>query len=136
MPSKAELITIINSRASAYPSTVSRLASMKDMLVPSAESSACLAALRPRIAQLELLQASQEKEIAELQSRSLAILQRWYRLEVLGGGDRWTEWEERVFDVERGVGQDEAFRAQESSAAEAYQSGRKAVHWKDVDTKT
>ena len=69
--------------------------------MPRAESSAGLVALEPRIAKIELLQESQARQISDLRSRSAAVLERWYEVGVLGGGDCWDEWEGRVGQVER-----------------------------------
>lgn len=73
------------------------------------------------MAKLELLQESQAKEIAELRSRSASVIQRWYELGVLGGGQCWTEWESRVANVEKVVRQEEMHRAKEIESAGAYQ---------------
>lgn len=101
---------------------MSRLTSIKDIPIPSAESSACLIALYPRIARLELLQDSHAKEVADLRLRSASVMQRWYEFGVLGGGDCWTEWEGRVANVERRVRQEEVLRAKEKIATDAYKS--------------
>ena len=100
------------------------------MPIPSAESSASLIALYPRIARLELLQDSQAKEMADLRLRSASVMQRWYELGVLGGGDCWAEWEGRVAKVEKRVRQDEVSHNKETMTTEAYKSGRtdKSVH--------
>ena len=117
---RAELIALISSCATAYPTTVSRLTSIKDIPIPTAESSASLIALHPRIARLELLQDSHAKELDDLRLRSASLVQRWYEFGVLGGGDCWTEWERRVATVERRVRREEVFRAKEQLATKAY----------------
>lgn len=72
------------------------------------------------MAQLELLQESQAKEMAELRSRSASVIQRWYELGVLGGGECWTEWEGRVANVEKVVRREELHRTKEMESADAY----------------
>ena len=79
-------------------------------------------ALHPRMAKLELLQESQAKEMAELRLRSASIIQRWYELGVLGGGQRWTEWEGRVANVEKVVRQEEMHHAKKMEIEGAYLS--------------
>lgn len=93
---------------------------MKDLPIPSAESSAALIALKPRLARLELLQESQEREVAELRLRSAAAIKRWYELEVLGGSECWIEWEGRMTEVEKMVRRKEGLQARELKANEAY----------------
>jgi len=99
----SSLLAIILSSASSYQLTASRLTSILDVPVPEAEASANLIDLQPRIARLELLQAEQEKELTELKSRSAAILQRWYAVDILGVGDCWAEVEGRVMAVEQTI---------------------------------
>jgi len=118
--SAPEILAIVSSSATCYPTTASRLTSVKDLPIPSAESSAALIAMKPRLARLELLQNSQEREMAELRLRSAAAIKRWYELEVLGASECWTEWEGRMTEVEKMVRRKENFRARELKANEAY----------------
>lgn len=76
--------------------------------------------MKPRLARLELLQESQEREMAELRLRSVAAIKRWYELEVLGGSECWTEWEGRMTEAEKMVRRHEGLRARELKAKEAY----------------
>ncbi|RAL68627.1 hypothetical protein DID88_007340 [Monilinia fructigena] len=57
------ILAIILASASSYPSTASRLTSVLDMPIPSAELSAQLINLQPRIAKIEALQMSQKCRI-------------------------------------------------------------------------
>ena len=117
-----EIFAIIRSSATSYPTTASRLTSIQDLPIPSAESSAALIALQPRVTRLELLQESQGRELAELRLRSAAAIKRWYELGVLGGSECWTEWEGRVTSVEKLVRREEGLRARELEANEAYKT--------------
>ncbi|KAL3418951.1 nuclear distribution protein [Phlyctema vagabunda] len=99
----ASILSIVLASASSYPSTASRLTSITDMPIPSADSSAQLIELQPRIAKVEVLQRAQQADIAELRQRTAATLQRWYALDVLGAGDGWAELEGRVEAVEQRV---------------------------------
>ena len=74
------------------------------------------------MAQLELLQESQAKEVAELRLKSAAVIQRWYELGVLGGGECWTEWERRVMNAEKIIRREEIHRARDMEAMEVYKS--------------
>lgn len=87
--------------ASSYPSTSSRLTSIMDVPVPSAEMSTQLTDLQPRIAKVEALQAAQNADIAEFRERSAAVIQKWFTLDILRAGDAWAEMEGRVDKVEQ-----------------------------------
>ncbi|KAI9780547.1 MAG: hypothetical protein M1839_006665 [Geoglossum umbratile] len=108
--SSSNLLSIVLSSAPLYPTTVSRLTSILDVPVAPAESSASLMALQPRISKVEVLQEIQSRELAELSRRSAEVLERWYRISVLGGGECWAEWEGRVARVEREARRQEAMR--------------------------
>jgi len=99
----ASILSIILASASSYPSTASRLTSILDVPIPSTALSAQLIDLRPRIAQVEALQARQSAEIGLLRKRSAEVLQCWYALDVLYAGERWAELESRIEDAEQKV---------------------------------
>ncbi|KAL2050482.1 hypothetical protein ABVK25_009316 [Lepraria finkii] len=119
--STSELLAIISSCATSYPTTASRLNAIKDLPIPSAESSASLIELHPRLANVELLQKLQAREMAELRTRTASAIQRWYELGVLGESECWTEWEARVANVEKKVRQEEICQAQEAKESQTYQ---------------
>lgn len=96
-------MSIVLSSASAYPSTSSRLTSILDVPVPSAEQSAQLIDLQPRIAKIETLQAAQNKDIAALRRRTAAVIQRCYAVDIVRVGESWAELEGRVGQVEQKV---------------------------------
>ena len=112
--SSAEQLAIIDSCATLFPTTASRLTSIQDLLIPSAESSASLVSLHPRLAKVELLQQSQSEEMANLRHRTAAVLQRWYEVGVLAQGECWGEWEGRVMEVEKAAKREEAARSREA----------------------
>jgi hypothetical protein len=99
----ASILSIVTASASSYPSTASRLTSIRDVPIPPAELSAQLIDLQPRIAKVEALQAAQNSDIAELRARSAAVIQRWYTLDILQAGESWAELESRVEQVEQKV---------------------------------
>ena len=115
--SESERLSIVTSSAILYSNTASRLRSLQDMPIPSAESSTSLIALNPRIAKVQQLQDSQAAEIAQLRLRTAETLQRWYEIQVLAGGDCWNEWEERVGEVEKRVRREETARAKSANNA-------------------
>ncbi|MCJ1239358.1 hypothetical protein MMC14_007352 [Varicellaria rhodocarpa] len=89
--------------------------SIKDLPVPVAEMSAYLISLHPRLARIQVLQNSQAKEIADLRLRTASVLQRWYEIAVLSGGECWIEWEDRIAGVEKVVRIEEAARSRDDS---------------------
>lgn len=117
-----ELLAIISSCAPSYPTTASRLDVLKDLPIPSSESSASLIALHPRLAKAELRQESQAREMADIRVRTATAIQRWYELGVLGENDCWNEWESRVVSVEKRVRREELHQAQEAKKNEAYRA--------------
>lgn len=110
LPSKSA--TILSS-ATSYPLTASSLTSILDTPLPAAELSAKVIATRPRVSELEALQASQMKNISSLKERTAAVLQRWYSVDVLQSGEYWAEVESRVDIVEQGVRRAELSRQEE-----------------------
>lgn len=117
--SPGERLAIISACATSYPTTASRLTSIKDVPIPPVESSLALIALQPRITRLEQLQEEQEKELSKLRLRSARVLKRWYEVGVLAGGECWVEWEGRVMGVERRVRRVERWRERERKEEEA-----------------
>lgn len=99
----SSILAIVLASASSYPSTASRLTSILDVPIPPTELSAQLIDLQPRIAKVGALQAAQSADIAELRERSAAVIQRWYKVDILGAGDSWAELEGRVGQVEQKV---------------------------------
>lgn len=120
--SPGERLAIISACATSYPTTASRLTSIKDVPIPPVESSLALIALQPRINRLEQLQEEQERELSELRLRSARVLKRWYEVGVLAGGECWVEWEGRVMGVEKRVRRVERWRERERKEEEALMS--------------
>lgn len=120
--SPGERLAIISACATSYPTTASRLTSIKDVPIPPVESSLALIALQPRINRLQQLQEEQEKELSELRLRSATVLKRWYEVGVLAGGECWVEWEGRVMGVEKRVRRVERWRERERKEEEALMS--------------
>lgn len=99
----ASLLSIVLASASAFPSTASRLTSIMDVPIPQAELSTQLINLVPRIAKLEVVQASQNAEISQLRERSAVLVQKWYSSDILRAGGSWADMESRVGQVEQQV---------------------------------
>lgn len=107
------ITSIVLAHATSFSETVSRLMSIKDLVIPPASASAELAALRPRLDQVESTQAAQVREVSELRARSARLLERWLEVGVVGQGEVWVEWEDRVRAVERRVRRMEVAREKE-----------------------
>ncbi|KAF7593233.1 hypothetical protein BBP40_011774 [Aspergillus hancockii] len=104
------LASIVLSYASAFPETASRLTSLNDLPIPDAQTSASLIRLQPRLDRLSQVQDQQVKQISELRVHTARVLQRWYEIALVGGGECWAEWEGRLEDVEREVKREEVVR--------------------------
>ena len=98
--------------APAFQETVSQLRSLSDLDLPSdqASSSVFLVKLQPQLAKAARIQDEQEGETNELRRQSAAVLKRWYDVGILGQGECWVEWEERLREVEKKVRQTERAR--------------------------
>jgi hypothetical protein len=107
--------SIVLAHASSFPETLSRLTSVRDLPIPPASASADLVALQPRLEKVQEVQRSQIREVAELRARSARLLERWLEVGVVGQGEVWAEWEERVRAVERGVRRIEVAREKQGS---------------------
>ena len=97
------------------PTFQSQLNLAQDLRVPPLESFTGLASLHPSIDKLEQEYRAFEEEVASLRRRSAALLQRWYEVAVLAGGDCWVEWERRLERVEREIRRQEILRQEEAS---------------------
>lgn len=113
MPDHA-LASLVISHAPSYQSTASRLTSLNDVPIPDASLSATLMSISPRLDKLSSTALKQELDVAELQNRSAAVLERWYEVGVVGMGDCWSEWEERLVGSEIAIRREEARRAREN----------------------
>lgn len=85
-----------------------------DTPIPDPSLSAELVSLLPRMKGLEATQTAQEAEIAELRTRSEAIVGKWYEERVVGYGNFIADVEGRVERVERGVRRLEGLKAKEA----------------------
>ena len=111
---ESEKLATIISCATLYSTTASQLTSIKDLPVPVSEMFACLISLHPRLARIEALQNSEAQEITGLKLRTASVLQRWYEIRILAGGECWTEWEDKIVQVERSVRKEEATKLQDA----------------------
>ncbi|EFR01432.1 hypothetical protein MGYG_04439 [Nannizzia gypsea CBS 118893] len=109
----ATLASIVLSYATAFPETASRLSSLQDLPIPPASASTALVELQPRLDRCQETQRRQAEEIAELRVQSTLLMKRWVEVGVVGGGEVWGEWEERMKMVERGVRREEKARERE-----------------------
>lgn len=94
---------IVLSSASSYQSTLSTLTAIKDTTVPDPSESASLIALSDKMKGLEATQMAQAAEVAELRTRSEAVIRGWYEGSVLGNSRFMADVEGRVERVERQV---------------------------------
>ena len=122
MLTASEKLAVISSCATSFPSTASRLSAIKDLPIPSAQSSSQLIELGPRLAQAQKAQDLQATEIAELRTSTATAIQRWYELGVLGGSECWTEREGRLANMEKRVRRAEIHKIEEQKERNTYKS--------------
>ena len=96
---------MVLSHATLYSETASRLSSLQTLQIPSAEQSARLNDLVPSISETRQKQDELDKDVQDLRQRSARCLEWWVRVGVVGMGDLWEEWENRMLDIERRVAQ-------------------------------
>lgn len=89
--------------ATLYPETASRLASLKNLQMPPAESSSKLTALRSDIEKCRREQQIIDDEVADLRQRSAQCLEWWVKTGIVGMGDLWEDWEYRMNELERQI---------------------------------
>ena len=93
----------VSTHATLYPETASRLSSLQTLQVPPAEQSAKLSDLSSSIEESRQEQDALGIEIQDLRQRSARCLEWWVKVGVVGMGDLWDEWEDRIADIERYV---------------------------------
>jgi hypothetical protein len=94
------LVALVLSHTQLYQRLSAQLTTLQATSVPDPAPLAKLLELQPRIQKAALRQESQARELAELRMRSAAVVEKWYESGVLGMGQKWTEWEESMRDME------------------------------------
>lgn len=85
------------------------------MPIPPASASVELVSQLPRIRRLALTGARQEAQVLALVRESARVVARWQTVGVLGLGECWAEWHERLMRAERVVRQAETRLAQDAA---------------------
>ena len=114
-PEIKEQLPIVNSYTTIFPTVVSQLTSIQDLPIPPAEAYLELASLLPRIEKVQQRHEVLEEEIARLRVRCAAVLQRWYEVTILAGGEFWVELERRLLEVEKVVRRKEVVKRNEEA---------------------
>lgn len=97
------IAAVVLSHASLFSETAARLSSLQTLQTPSAEDSAKLVALMPRLEECQAREQRMEAEVRELRERSARCLEWWVKIGVVAMGDMWENWEKRISDAERSV---------------------------------
>lgn len=66
-------------------------------------ASADLLAMKPRLDKAREVQEAHIREVSDLRARSAGLVERWLEVGVIGQGEVWAEWEDRVRATERGL---------------------------------
>ena len=109
----ASLASLILAHAQLYQSAATGLSKLQDLSVPAPAAATKLIELHPRIQKAREKQTAQAEEFAELRARSAQVVEKWYEGGVLGMGEQWAEWEERLRDAEILVRRREAAKRRE-----------------------
>lgn len=96
--------SIVLANASLYPETASRLSSLQTLPIPPVESSTGLEDLLGTIEQCRKEQDELDMEVQQLRQRSARCLEWWVKNGVVGMGDLWEEWEDRMIEMQRQLG--------------------------------
>ena len=109
----ASLASLILAHSQLYQSVATHLSKLQDLSVPDPGAATKLIELHPRIQKAREKQTAQAEEFAELRARSAQVVEKWYEGGVLGMGEQWAEWEERLRDAEILVRRREAAKRRE-----------------------
>jgi hypothetical protein len=105
--------SVVLSNATLYPETASRLSSLQSLQIPPAESSAMLVGLARDIEQCQQEQNKLDDQVQDLRQRSARCLEWWVKTGVIGMGNMWEDWEDRMIQLERQVSRFERQRKDE-----------------------
>lgn len=96
-----------------YTTTSAHLQTLQTLKIPPAEQSASLLDAGTRVEELRQRQAMVNADIEELKGRSARLLEWWVKNGVVGMGELWEDWEQRVKDCERAVRREERKQREE-----------------------
>lgn len=105
--------TQVLSHAPLYTSTSSRLQTLQTLQIPPAAHSASLMNAKSRLDQLRARQEKLDSEVLDLTDRSARAAEWWISNGVVGMGELFEDWDERLQDMGRVVRRQERRRAQE-----------------------
>lgn len=114
-----EQLDIVNSCATLFPSTVSRLNLLKDSPVPPSKDSAELLALGPRLDRSEDWWDLMAEDIEMLRGRTILLKQRAYKICNLSILQCWAEYEDRLLECEKIVRRAEIAKEKENPGIES-----------------
>ena len=96
----ASLASLVLAHARLYSGISARLTQLQDTSIPDPAASTKLIELRPRLEKVQSKQREQAIQVADLRVRSAQAVETWYEGGILGMGERWADWEERLRDAE------------------------------------
>lgn len=96
-----------------FTTTSAHLQTLQTLKIPQAEHSAGLIDAGTRLEELKQRQASLDAEISELKNRSAKTLEWWVKNGIVGMGELWEDWEQRVRDCERSLKREERKQREE-----------------------
>lgn len=109
----ASLAALVLSHTQLYQTLSTQLGLLQDTSIPDPASASALMSLQPRAEKAAARQDEQARELAQLRLRTAAIMEQWHAAGIIGMGERWAEWEERMRDMEILVRRMEAAKKRE-----------------------
>lgn len=101
------------SNSTLYTTTSAHLQMLQTLRIPPASLSAKLVSADPRLQKLKERQEKLGLEIAQLKARSAVVIEWWVKTGVVGMGELWDDWEDRVTICERTVRREERRRKED-----------------------
>ncbi|KAM4065376.1 dynactin subunit p22 domain-containing protein [Hirsutella rhossiliensis] len=95
--------SMVLASASSYPAILSSLTAIKDSPIPDVSESTALISMTDRMKAIQVTQAAQAADMAELRRRSEVVVRSWYESNLLAGSRSMADMESRVEGVERQV---------------------------------
>lgn len=114
--STSSLASLVLAHAKLYQTISAQLPQLQGSTIPDSGAAIKLTELRPRIEQVRANQDRQKTEFAELRLRSAQAVENWYGNGVLGMGENWVQWEERLRNAEIVVRRREAAKKRAENA--------------------
>lgn len=107
----ADKFAIVSASKSGFLRTASSLTELKECPFPNTDVFGQLLAYEQRLTKTEAQQHELDVLVAELRLRSANVAAQYYQKVILGGGEQWLDWEERLVHIEQKIRRKEVSQA-------------------------